>query len=697
MSDQTATTSPVTVSFDGHIAIVTVDNPPVNALRQSVRAGLVDAVKAVDASDAKVAVLICAGRTFIAGADIREFDMAPMGPDLTSVVGIIEMCTKPWVAAIHGTALGGGLEVALGCHYRVAAPAGKMGLPEVHLGIIPGAGGTQRLPRVVGAAEAVKMITSGTPVPAKKALEIGLIEEVIEGDLLTGAKAFATSIMDAAIPRMDRNPAAPAPSEVEWSAMHTAVSKQAKGQTSPLACLEAVKTAFALDLDKGLKREREIFTREKESDQSAALRHAFFAERAVAKPPVIEGAPVREIKRVAVVGGGLMGSGIATSLLTAGIAVTLIEMNEEAAEAGRGRIEANLGSALSRGLIDNAKMQAMLGALQPTTTYADAAGADLAIEAVFEDMETKQKVFASLAAAMGDEAILATNTSYLNPDEIAKDIPNKSRVIGLHFFSPAHIMKLVEIVQAAETSPEVIATGFALAKRMRKIGALSGVCDGFIGNRMLSAYRRVCDYMMEDMRAIEPIDAAMRAFGLPMGPFQLMDLAGLQIGWATRKRLAPTRDPKVRYVTVADTLCEAGRFGQKTGAGWYRYDGRDSHSDTFVSDAIVAAAEAAGREKRTFTPEEIQRRAMAAMINEGAKILAEGIAARPLDIDMVKLFGYGFPRWRGGPMKHADIVGVDRVLADMEQVAADDPGSWVVSPLLRQVAESGKGFGALNG
>lgn len=689
--------TPVTVTFDGDLAIVTVDNPPVNALRQAVRQGLVDAVAAVDQSDAKAAVLICAGRTFIAGADIREFDMAPMAPDLTSVVGIIEMCTKPWVAAIHGTALGGGLEIALGCHYRVAAPTGKMGLPEVHLGIIPGAGGTQRLPRVTGAAEAVQMITSGAPIPAAKALEIGLIEQIIDGDLLDGAKAYALTIMADPVPRMDRNPASPAPSEIEWSVMRTGVEKKAKGQTSPLACLEAVKTAFKLDLDKGLKREREIFVREKESDQSTALRHAFFSERAVAKPPVIEGATPREIKRVAVVGGGLMGSGIATSLLTAGIAVTLIEMNAEAAEAGRGRIEANLGSALSRGLINEAKMQAMMAALTPTTSYADATGADLAIEAVFEDMGVKQKVFASLAEAMGDEAIIATNTSYLNPDEIAKDIPNKSRVIGLHFFSPAHIMKLVEIVQAAQTSPEVIATGFALAKKMRKIGALSGVCDGFIGNRMLSAYRRVCDYMMEDMRAIEPIDEAMRAFGLPMGPFQLMDLAGLQIGWATRKRLAPTRDPKVRYVTVADTLCEAGRFGQKTGAGWYRYDGRNSVSDSFVSEAIIAAAEAAGRKQRTFSAEEIQRRAMAAMINEGAKILDEGIAARPLDIDMVKLFGYGFPRWRGGPMKHADIVGVDQVLADMEQVAADDPDSWKVSPLLRKVAESGDGFGKMNG
>lgn len=689
--------TPVTVAYNDDLAIVTVENPPVNALRQAVRQGLVDAVNAINASDAKAAVLICAGRTFIAGADIREFDMAPMAPDLTSVVGTIEMSIKPWVAAIHGTALGGGLEVALGCHYRVAVPSAKMGLPEVHLGIIPGAGGTQRLPRVTGAAQAVKMITSGAPIPASTALEVGLIEQVIDGDLAEGAAAFADTIKNSPVPRMTRTPAAPAPSEIEWSMMKTGVEKKARGQTSPLACFEAIKAAFELDLDDGLKREREIFVREKESDQSEALRHAFFSERAVAKPPLIAGATPRDISRVAVVGGGLMGSGIATSLLTAGIAVTLIEMTDEAAEAGRGRIEANLASAMSRGLIDDAKMQAMMAALHPTTSYDEAAGADLAIEAVFEDMATKQTVFASLATAMGDDAIIATNTSYLNPNEIAAGIANPSRIIGLHFFSPAHIMKLVEIVQAAETSPDVVATGFALAKRMRKIGALSGVCDGFIGNRMLSAYRRACDYMMEDMRAIEPIDEAMRAFGLPMGPFQLMDLAGLQIGWANRKRLAPTRDPNMRYVTVADTLCEAGRFGQKTGEGYYRYTGRDPLPDTFVSDTINAAAEAAGRPQRNFTADEIQRRAMAAMINEGAKILDEGVAARPLDIDMVKLFGYGFPRWRGGPMKHAEIVGVDQVLADMEGVAADDPGSWEISPLLRRVAASGEGFAKMNG
>lgn len=690
--------SPVTVAIEGELAIVTVANPPVNALSQAVRQGLADAVNEVEGSDAAAAVLICDGRTFIAGADIREFDMGPLEPNLTEVIGAIEMCEKPWVAAIHGTALGGGLEVALGCHYRVALSSAKMGLPEVHLGILPGAGGTQRLPRIVGAEAAVKMITSGAPVSAGEARKMGLLAEVFEDDLAGAAKTFAKTVAGKTPPRMDRAPASPAPSDAKWKSMRAEVEKAAKGQMSPLGCFDAIRKAFELDLDEGLKAEREGFTRLKESDQSKALRHAFFAERAVAKPPLVQGVAPREISRAAVVGGGLMGSGISTSLLLAGVSVVMIEMDDEAAEAGRGRVESNLAAAVKRGLISEDKMKKAMAALTPTTDYADAKDAEIAIEAVFEDMGVKQEVFGKLEKALGPDAILATNTSYLNPDEITKDIADKTRVIGLHFFSPAHIMKLVEIVKAEKTAPEVASTGFALAKRMRKVGALSGVCDGFIGNRMLSSYRRVCDYMMEDMRAVDPIDEAIRAFGMPMGPFQLADLTGLQIGWATRKRLAPTRDPNQRYVTVADTICEEGRFGQKTGAGWHKYEdgSRKPIPDPWVIEVIEKSAEAAGREKREFSPDEIQRRAMAALINEGAKILDEGIAARPLDIDMVKIFGYGFPRWRGGPMKHADLVGVDQVLADMERVAKDDPGSWEVSPLLRKVAESGEGFAKLN-
>lgn len=689
----------VTVAYEGdapeRVAIVTVDSPPVNALSQAVRQGILDAVAEVEASDAGAAVLICAGRTFIAGADIREFDKPPMAPDLNTMINTIESATKTWVAAIHGTSLGGGLETALGCHIRVAAPTAKMGLPEVHLGILPGAGGTQRLPRVVAAAEAVKLITTGAPIGAAKAAEIGLVDEVAE-DYRAAAIAKARAAIDAVPKMLPRTPAKNDPSEVEWGMMRMAVEKKAKGQMSPVTALRSIRNAYRKELPEGLKAERELFTELKESDQSRALRYAFFAERAVAKPAVIAGAAARDVQSVAVVGGGLMGSGIATSLLNAGLSVVMVEMNEEASAAGRARVEGNIASAVKRGIQTEAGAAALMARLTNATDYAATADCDLAIEAVFEDLEVKRAVFASLEAAMRPDAILATNTSYIDPNQIFANVSGKDRVVGAHFFSPAHIMKLCEVVQAAETSADTLATVFGLAKRMKKIAALSGVCDGFIGNRMLAAYRRVCDYMMEDMRDIQAIDAAMRDFGLPMGPFELIDLAGLQIGWAARKRQAPTRDPAIRYSTVADTLCEAGRFGQKTGAGWYKYaeGNRKPIPDPFVADVIAAAA--SGRPQRSFTAEDIQRRAMAAMINEGAKIIEEGVAARPLDVDMVKLFGYGFPRWRGGPMMHADITGVDQVLADMEQVAADDPGSWVVSDLLRSAAADG-GFQKMNG
>lgn len=696
MSDPTNPSPAVSVSYEGEIAIVSILNPPVNALSHAVRAGLCDAVQEVEASSAHAAVLICIGRTFIAGADIREFDQAPKEPGLTETINAIESCSKPWIAAIHGTALGGGLEVALGCHYRVAKTAAKLGLPEVHLGIIPGAGGTQRLPRIVGAGEAVRMISTGQPVTAAKALEMGLVHEVTDGDLLDAAKGMARMVAGTLPPVVSRTPAEPAPEYDEWVAMETAVAKSAKGQRSPLAAVESIRNAYKMDLDDGLKAEREIFMREKNHDQSAALRHAFFAERAAAKPEVIKGIGPKPVELVAVIGGGLMGSGIATSLLFAGLKVVMIEMNDEAAEAGRGRVEANVLGAIKRGKITEAVGRGLMANFAYASDYGATKQCDIAIEAVFEDLDVKREVFANLAAAMRDDAILATNTSYINPNAIAEGIAGPDRVVGMHFFSPAHIMKLCEVVKAEQTSPETLATAFWLTKTMGKVGALSGVCEGFIGNRILASYRRVCEYMMEDMRDILPVDMAMKQFGLPMGPFELMDLAGLQIGWATRKRLAPTRDPNQRYSTVADTLCEAGRFGQKTGAGWYRYDkgDRKPKPDPFVADAIAKAA--ADRPKRTYSQDQIQRRALAVMVNEGAKILEEGVAARPLDIDVVKLFGYGFPRWRGGPMMQADLIGVDQVLSDMELVATDDPGSWEVSDALREAAAAG-GFARLNG
>ncbi|MGB0852793.1 MAG: 3-hydroxyacyl-CoA dehydrogenase NAD-binding domain-containing protein [Pikeienuella sp.] len=686
----------VAVVYEGEVAIVSISNPPVNAISHAVREGLCNAVEEIEASSAHAAVLICIGRTFIAGADIREFSHAPKDPSLHQTINAIENSTKPWVAALHGTALGGGLEVALGCHYRVAKTAAKMGLPEVHLGVIPGAGGTQRLPRVIGAAETVRMATTGTPISAEKALELGLVHQVTDGNLLDAAKGMARAVAGTLPPIVSRTPAAPAPSNEEWAAMETAVARAAKGQRSPLAVLESIRNAYEMDLATGLDAEREIFMREKNHDQSAALRHAFFAERAAAKPDVIKGVTPKPVELVAVIGGGLMGSGIATSLLFAGLKVVMIEMNDEAAAAGRDRVEANMRSAIKRGKISEPVGRGMMANFAFASNYGAAQQCDIAIEAVFEDLDVKRGVFAQLAEVMRDDAIIATNTSYLDPNAIAEGIAGPDRVVGMHFFSPAHIMKLCEVVQTVNTSPTTLATAFWLTKTMRKVGALSGVCEGFIGNRILASYRRVCEYMMEDMRDILPIDQAMRQFGLPMGPFELVDLAGLQIGWATRKRLAPTRDPNQRYSTVADTLCEAGRFGQKTQAGWYRYaeGDRKPKPDPFVVDVIAKAA--ADRPKRHFSAEEIQRRALAVMVNEGAKILEEGIAARPLDIDVVKLFGYGFPRWRGGPMMQADLIGVDQVLSDMERVATDDPGSWEVSQALRDAAAAG-GFARLNG
>lgn len=701
MSDATPTgtetpaASPaVSVAYEGEIAIVSVNNPPVNALSHAVRAGLYDAVQEVEASTAHAAVLICVGRTFIAGADIREFDQAPQDPDLNTTINAIEACTKPWVAAIHGTALGGGLEVALGCHYRVATSTATLGLPEVHLGLIPGAGGTQRLPRLIGAADAVKMVTGGAPVPAAEAHEMGLIHDVTAGDILDAAKGMARTVAGTLPPLVSRTPAEPAPGNIEWVAMETAVARKAKGQRSPLAGIESVRNAFRMDLAEGLTAERKIFMREKESDQSAALRHVFFAQRAVTKPAVIKDVTPRDVKMVAIIGGGLMGSGIATAVLFAGLKAVMIEMNDEAVEAGRKRVEANVLGALKRGKITEGVARGLMANFASSTSYGAVQQCQLAIEAVFEDLDVKRAVFAELEAVMAPDAILATNTSYINPNAIAEGISGPERIVGMHFFSPAHIMKLCEVVQAEHTSPETLATAFWLTRVMGKTGALSGVCEGFIGNRILASYRRVCEYMMEDMGDIMPVDRAMKHFGLPMGPFELMDLAGLQIGWSTRKRLAPTRDPNQRYSTVADTLCEAGRFGQKTGAGWYRYEDGDRKPkpDPFVAETIASAT--ADRPKRAYSQDEIQQRALAVMVNEGAKILEEGVAARALDVDMVKVFGYGFPRWRGGPMKQAELMGLDNVLSIMETVAADDPGSWEVSQTLRDAAAAG-GFGKL--
>lgn len=670
--------SPVSVrmSDNNEIAIVTVDNPPVNATSTAVRQGLADAVAAV--RGARAALLICEGRSFIAGGDMSEFDAPAVEPHLPDVVQMIEDSPVPFIALMHGNALGGGLEIAMGCAWRIAAPGTGFGLPEVNVGLIPGAGGTQRLPRLVGMDAAVDMACSGNILKADAMLALGGIDQIAEGDLLAAGMAFAADLPARPTPISARN-VAPLDAET-LASRHAGLQKRAKGQQSPLLNLEALQWA-ALPFAEGQPKERARHLELRQSPESRALRHAFFAQRMVSKPEAISGAKPREIAQIAVVGGGLMGAGIATAALNAGLSVVLIERDAEAAEAATGRVAGLLDGALKRGKITQDQRDARMAQFAAAAEYAAASQADLAIEAVFEDVAVKQEVFQKLASVMAPSAILATNTSYLDPLEIFAGIEGQERCLGLHFFSPAHIMKLLEIVKTPHTSAEVLATGFALGKRLRKVSVLSGICDGFIGNRILAVYRRAADYLLADGAMPAQIDAAMRKFGMPMGPYELGDLTGLQIAWANRQRQAATRDPKERYVTIADQLCALERFGQRSGAGWYRYEegNRSPILDPAVEEIIETYSKDNGIARRVFSDEDIAGRLMAVMANEGARIVEEGIAERDGDVDMVKVHGYGFPRWRGGPMNYAREIGWDAIADHMRAVAADSPDSWVLA------------------
>jgi 3-hydroxyacyl-CoA dehydrogenase len=644
----------VTIEIEKDIAIVTVDNPPVNALGHAVRVGLADAVAATDANDAvKAVVLIAAGRTFMAGADISEFGKPLAAPGLPDVVLMIEGATKPWVAAIHGTALGGGLEVALGCHYRVVDARAKLGVPEVHLGLIPGAGGTVRLPRVVPVAKAAEMVATGKPIGANDAAECGLVDAVSKGDLRGDAVAFAQGISgkDLPVALVDRAPVDALDADA-WGAVAGKLVAKARGQNSVIRGVDAVADAVRSDGPAALANERDIFKELMEDPQSAALRHVFFAERSVSKVAAIKGVTPRDLRHVGVIGGGTMGAGICVGLLLAGSSVTMIERDADAIAAGQKRVADTLNASVKRGLISEDKRAALLGMFVGDFVYDALDTVDLVIEAVFEDMDVKKQVFGELDRVTRPDAVLATNTSYLDVNEIALSVKDPSRVIGLHFFSPAHIMKLLEIVRPDELADDVLATGFALGKVLRKISVPAGVCDGFIGNRILTAYRRECDYMVEDGAAPEAVDAAMKAYGFPMGIFAMQDMAGLDIGWAARKRRAPTRDPKERYVRIADRICELGRFGQKTGSGWFNYPegSRRGEPDPIVEAIILEEAAASGVTRRSFTEEEIMARILGAMVSEGEAILAEGIAQSSEAIDVVMINGYGFPRHKGGPM-----------------------------------------------
>ncbi|TWD87056.1 short chain enoyl-CoA hydratase /3-hydroxyacyl-CoA dehydrogenase [Variovorax beijingensis] len=703
-SSPSTSSGPVSFERLGDVFVVTIDNPPVNALGVDVRRGLVAAIEAAEADGAAAAVLIVgAGRNFIAGADIREFGKTPQPPSLPEVCLKIENCTKPVVAAIHGAALGGGLEVALSAHYRLAAPSAKLGLPEVQLGLLPGSGGTQRAPRLIGVKPALELMLSGRHAGAKEALSLGLVDRLgNEADARAEGLAYAKELVAAKAPvRRTREAGGLADKEASRAALEAAradTAKKSRGLFSPMKIIEAVEAALTLPFDEGMALERKLFLQCIDSPQRAGLIHAFFAEREVLKAPETRSAAPRALASAGIVGGGTMGAGIAVAMLDAGLPVTMIERDDTQLARGRANVEKVYDGLIKKGRMTPEAKDSVMARFSGSTSYDALAQVDIVVEAVFEEMGVKKAVFAELDRVCKRGAVLATNTSYLDIDEIADSISRPQDVVGLHFFSPANIMKLLEIVVPAKVSADVVATGFELAKKLKKVPVRAGVCDGFIGNRILAVYRQAADHMMEDGASPYQIDEAVRNFGYPMGPFQVSDLAGGDIGWATRKRKAATRDPQARYVQVADRICERGWFGQKTQRGYYLYPegARTGQPDPEVLAIIDAERERAGITPRAFTEEEIMRRYMAAMINEGANVVLQRIALRPLDVDVTFLYGYGFPRHRGGPMKYADTVGLPKVLADIREFAKEDPIFWKPSPLLVELVERGADFASLN-
>ena len=692
MSDtQAATDGPVTVERRGALAILWVDNPPVNALSHAVRVGLLDAIRMVEA-DGEVtgAVIACRGRTFIAGADVREFGQPPREPHLPDVIAAIEACPKPIVAAIHGTALGGGLEVALGCHARVMASDAKAGLPEVTLGVIPGAGGTQRLPRLVGMAEAAAMVTTGRPVDAAKALAIGLVDRVADSGGMDAPLAEASDLLaglDGAVPdgaRLSTRPPVAASEAFEAIARKAAGSAPRMGH-APAVAVEALRAAEK-PFPEGMAIERALFLERRGSDEAGALRHIFFAERAAAKSPIE--AEARPVERVGVIGAGTMGTGIALALLGAGLPVTLVETSAEGLERGLARIGDTLDGMVAKGRMTAEAAAARRARVSGTLRMADLGNADLIVEAAFEDMEVKRAIFGELGDAAKPGASLATNTSYLDVDAIAAASGRPADVLGLHFFSPAHVMKLLEIVRGRDTADDALATGHALAKRLGKLPVVASNAHGFIGNRVFSAYRRQAEFMVEEGASPAEVDAAMRGFGMAMGPFEVADLAGLDIAAAVRRMSPP--GPGERGAPLADALCAGGRLGRKTiettGGGWYDYaDGKPVPSPE-VDALIVEHRAASGIERRAFTADEIVERLLAAMANAGAHAVGEGVARSPDDVDVVLVNGYGFPRWRGGPMHAAEAGGWTGTLDAAARMCEAGGKGWRVAPWLRERA-----------
>jgi len=688
----------------GDVAVISLNNPPVNGLGYETRLGIVNGLdKALSDPAVKAIVVTGAGKAFSGGADIREFGSpkAIAEPNLLSVIAALEASTKPVVAAVHSVAMGGGLELALGCHYRVAAAGAQIALPEVKIGLIPGAGGTQRLPRVLGVETALNMIVSGEPVKSELlAKQPGqkLFDKIVDGDAVEAAVAYAREKADVRpLPRVRDLKIVYPNADAYFQFARNTVGAMAKNFPAPLKCVDAVAASMKMKFDDGLKYERELFLGLLMTPEAKALRHVFMAERAASKiADVPADTPLREIRKVAVIGAGTMGGGIAMNFLNAGIPVVMLEMKQEALDKGTGIMRKNYESQVKKGKLKQDKLDERMGLLSTTLKYDDLKDADLVIEAVFEDMGVKEQVFKTLDEVMKPGAILASNTSTLDVDKIAAFTKRPEDVIGMHFFSPANVMKLLEVVRGKKTAKDVLATVMALGKKIKKTCVVSGVTDGFIGNRMIEQYSRQAGFLLEEGATPEQVDKAMERFGMAMGPFRMGDLAGNDVGWYIRKRRYVEK-PEIRYSKTADLLCELGRFGQKTSAGWYDYvpGKRDAIPSKIVTDMLEKHRAALGITPRKISDDEIVHRLVYALVNEGAKIVDEGIAQRASDIDMVYLTGYGFPMHRGGPMNYADTVGLFNVSQAMKRFAAnplDDASFWKPAPLLAKLAAEGKTF-----
>lgn len=683
----------------GDVAVLAVAHPPVNALSHSVRSGLLAGLERATADPGVRAIVLAAeGKTFPAGADISEFGTVAQPPSLPELCAQIEASEKPVIAALHGTPRGGGLELALAAHARIADVKTTMGLPEVRLGLVPGSGGTQRTPRLIGPKAALDMMLSGDPVPAPVAHRVGLIDAVVSDDLTGAAMAMARGCADKGARPLAIKSDRHLKDGAAWMAEIARRREMLKGTIAeaPARIVDCVEATILMPADAALRFERAAFEDLLGGDQSDALRHVFFAERRASKLPELKGITPRPVAKIGVIGAGLMGAGITVAALDAGLSVVLVERDIEALEAGAERVIDVYDRAIEKKRITPELRDKRMSQLSGHSDISAVKDCDLIIEAVVEDLHVKKDVFARLGRVAKEGAILATNTSYLDINDIAQVSGRAADVIGLHFFSPAHVMALLEIIPGDATTPDVVATGFALAQRLRKIGVRAGVTDGFIGNRVFAAYRQAAEYLLEDGASVQEIDAAMRAFGFPLGPFEVSDLAGLEIAWARRQRLAATRDPLARYVSIPDRLCELGRLGRKVGRGWYNYPrgSRRGEVDPEVTALVAEERVFHGIKPHKFSIEDIQRTCFLAMVNEGAKLLDEGIARTSSDIDVVLIHGYAFPRWRGGPMKAADQAGLLPILKDLERLARDEPSFWTPSPRFAELIKNGETFSA---